>query len=236
MNIANANVISQSFAENLLELSFQKNSTINYLEEKHQIIIEDHEGWIAKIYLPWQINFQLNKGFEVKDDFHAAIVLIRAGQAVTGYFHQGILLDHKVFRAYMVRKKQGKSQVKYLKTKGKSRAGSRIRLGETLQFFEEINTRLNVYKTNFPIDFWGISCAKTMWPFYFDSAISPPFTQKQANLIAIPYHISQASFDALREVGNLTSRFHLICSEKGKRTFSDLNINLQNSDLESENW
>lgn len=93
-----------------------------------------------------------------------------------------------------------------------------------------------MYKTNFPIDFWGISCAKTMWPFYFDSAISPPFTQKQANLIAIPYHITQASFDALREVGNLTSRFHLICSEKGKRTFSDLNINLQNSDLESENW
>lgn len=236
MNIANAKVISQSFAENLQKISFQKNFKILYLKEKHQIIIEDFEGWLAKIYLPWQINYELNQGFEIKDDFHAAIVLIRAGQAVTGYFHQGILLDHKVFRAYMVRQKQGKSQVKYLKTKGKSRSGSRVRLGETIQFFEEINTRLNTYKKNYPIDFWGISCAKTLWPFYFESAVAPPFSQDQANLIAIPYHITQASFDALKQVENLISRFHLICSEKGKTIFSSPNITSSKSDLDYENW
>jgi hypothetical protein len=236
MNIPNANVISQSFAENLIELSFQKRLEINYLKEKHQIIIEDSEGWLAKIYLPWQLNFQNGKNFELKDDFHSALVLIRAGQAVTGYFHQSILLDHKVFRAYMVRQKQGKSQIKYLKTKGKSRAGSRVRLGETVQFFEDINTRLNEYSSNFPIDLWGISCAKTLWPFYFESEIQPPFSQNQENLIAVPFHIAQASFDELKQAGNLMSKFHLLYSEKGKMHFSSLETTSQSSEFESENW
>jgi hypothetical protein len=191
---------------------------------------------LAKIYLPWQLNFQKDKSFELKDDFHAALVLIRAGQAVTGYFHQGILLDHKVFRAYMVRQKQGKSQIKYLKTKGKSRAGSRVRLGETVQFFEDINTRLNDYSSNFPIDFWGISCAKTLWPFYFESEIQPPFAQNQENLIAVPFHIVQASFDELKQVGNLMSKFHLLCSENGKMLVNSLETTSQNSDFDSENW
>ena len=236
MNIPNANVISQSFAENLIELSFQKKLEINYLKQKHQIIIEDSETWLAKIYLPWQLNFQNGKNFELKDDFHSALVLIRAGQAVTGYFHQSILLDHKVFRAYMVRQKQGKSQIKYLKTKGKSRAGSRVRLGETVQFFEDINTRLNEYSSNFPIDLWGISCAKTLWPFYFESEIQPPFFQNQENLITVPFHIAQASFDELKQVGNLMSKFHLICSEKGKMLVSSLETTSQSSEFESENW
>lgn len=236
MNIPNANVISQSFAENLIELSFQKRLEINYLKEKHQIIIEDSEGWLAKIYLPWQLNFQNGKNFELKDDFHSALVLIRAGQAVTGYFHQSILLDHKVFRAYMVRQKQGKSQIKYLKTKGKSRAGSRVRLGETVQFFEDINTRLNEYSSNFPIDLWGISCAKTLWPFYFESEIQPPFSQNQENLIAVPFHIAQASFDELKQAGNLMSKFHLLYSEKGKMLVYSLETTSKNSEWESENW
>lgn len=236
MNIPNAIVISQAFAENHIEMSLQKSLIINYVIEKHQIIIEDKESWLTKIYLPWQISFDVNKGFEIKDDFHAAVVLIKAGQAVTGYFHQGILLDHKVFRAYMIRQKQGKSQIKYLKTKGKSRAGSRVRLGETIQFFEDINTRLNDYSSNYPIDFWGISCAKTLWPFYFDSAIQPPFDQNQESLIAVPFHIAQASFDELKQVGNLLGKFHLLCSEKGKALISTLETARQSPGLESENW
>ena len=45
----------------------------------------------------------------------------------------------------MVRKKRGVSQIKHLKTKGKSRAGSRVRLAETEEFFENINGRLQDY-------------------------------------------------------------------------------------------
>ena len=61
-----------------------------------------------------------------------------------------------------------------------------------------------------------------MWPFYFSSAIAPPFSPKAENLIELPFHISQGSFDELKEVGESLQKFHLILSEKGKRTFSSL--------------
>ncbi|WP_332911921.1 hypothetical protein [Algoriphagus boritolerans] len=120
----------------------------------------------------------------------------------------------------MVRQKQGKSQIKYLKTKGKSRSGSRIRLAETTQFFEEINDRLGSYAAQFPIDLWGISCAKTLWPYYFSSAVTPPFTSKADNLIELPFHVSQGSFEELKIAGELLQKYQLILSEKGKNLIS----------------
>lgn len=41
------------------------------------------------------------------------ILLIQSGNAAAGYFENDKILDHKVFSAYMVRKKQGKSQIKH---------------------------------------------------------------------------------------------------------------------------
>lgn len=236
MNIPNANVISQSLTEVLISQSIAKGLEVNYLKEKHQILIEDSSDWHAKVYLPWNLEFDPKAGFSIKDDFHYALVMIRAGQAVVGYFHDGNLLDHKVFRAYMVRQKQGKSQIKYLKTKGKSRSGSRIRLGETERFFEEINERLNEYFSNFPIDFWGISCGKTLWPYYFESEPAPPFSQNQENLISLPYHIAQASFEALENVRIQLGKFHLLLSDIGKSTFSEPGITTTNKEANSDNW
>jgi hypothetical protein len=203
MNIPQAQIISQSVAETVIAESLSREFIQTYLTEKHQIVIEEGQDWLAKIYLPWTVNWSQSAGVTENPDSHFSLVLIRAGQAVTGYFHQGQLIDHKVFRAYMVRQKQGKSQIKHLKTKGKSRAGSRIRLAETERFFEEINERLISYSSLYPIDFWGISCAKTMWPFYFSSAIAPPFSPKAENLIELPFHISQATFEELKSTGEL---------------------------------
>lgn len=236
MNIPNANVISQSLTEGLISQSIAKGLDVNYLKEKHQILIEDSSDWLAKIYLPWNLEFDPTVGFSIKDDFHYSLVLIRAGQAVVGYFHDGNLLDHKVFRAYMVRQKQGKSQIKYLKTKGKSRSGSRIRLGETERFFEEINERLNEYSSNFPIDLWGISCGKTLWPYYFESQTAPPFSQNQENLISLPFHIAQASFEALENVRIQLTKFHLLLSEKGKEILTELGTTKKDEETNSEDW
>lgn len=236
MNIPNANVISQSLTEDFIRQSIAKGLEVNYLKEKHQILIEDSSDWQAKIYLPWNLEFDTKAGFSIKDDFHYALVMIRAGQAVVGYFHDGNLLDHKVFRAYMVRQKQGKSQIKYLKTKGKSRAGSRIRLGETERFFEEINERLTEYSSSFPIGLWGISCGKTLWPYYFESETAPPFSQNQENLISIPFHIAQASFGALENAGIQLGKFHLLLSAKGKEIFSELGGSKKDLETESDNW
>lgn len=235
MNIPKARVLTQSLAEKLIFDSKSRNFNLTLEPKKHQLIIENGQEWLAKLYLPWTLEWTEKKEIKAKPDPHFSLVLIKAGQAVTGYFHRGELLDHRVFRAYMVRQKQGKSQIKHLKTKGKSRAGSRIRLAETEHFFEEINERLNSYSNQYPIDFWGISCAKTMWPYYFSSAVSPPFSPKEESLIELPVHIDQASFEELKAVGELLQKFHLILSDHGKEIFASLGENDPKKDP-AEDW
>lgn len=237
MNIPQSQIITQKIAENLLSDVLDRKLTISYQMNKHQLLIEDPQQWLAKIYLPWTLDWVENRELREKPDSHYSLVLIRAGHAATGYFHQGELIDHKVFNAYMVRQKQGSSQIKYLKTKGKSRAGSRVRLAETERFFEEINERLNSYSRKFPIDFWGISCAKTMWPFYFSSSVTPPFSARDENLIELPIHIAQASFEELKSAGQLLKKFHLILSEKGKEVLSQtLEHGARKDDVLGEDW
>lgn len=232
MNIPQSITLSETEVIDLLTTSKKRELVVTYVSEKHQLILEKGQDWMAKIYLPWTYEWEEKKGFSLKEDAHFSLVLIRAGQASVGYFHQGKLLDHKVFRAYMVRQKQGKSQIKHLKTKGKSRAGSRIRLAETARFFEEINERLQTYSAQYPIDFWGISCGKTLWPFLFEASIVPPFSSKSSNLVELPFHIAQASFEELENAGKLLGQFHLILSEKGKEYLKVPQENEKETDYE----
>ena len=51
------------------------------------------------------------------------LYLIQAGAADFGCFEKAEVIKHKTLTKYMVRKKQGKSQLTYLRQKGKSRAG-----------------------------------------------------------------------------------------------------------------
>jgi hypothetical protein len=108
------------------------------------------------------------------------------------------------------------SQFKYLKTKGKSRAGSRIRLEETRLFFKEINERLQAYTKQYPLNFWGLGCAKTMWPLLFDGEVKPPFTSKSPELIELPYPFTKASFEELQTLEHRLSQFHLVLSPLGE--------------------
>jgi hypothetical protein len=234
MNIPQSITLSETDVNYLLSTANQLGFELNYQSEKHQIILDKGQDWMAKIYLPWTSGWEVKRGLFQKEDAHFSLALIRAGQAVVGYFHQGNLVDHKVFRAYMVRQKQGKSQIKHLKTKGKSRAGSRIRLAESARFFEEVNARLQTYSEQFPIDFWGISCGKTLWPYFFDSEVLPPFSSKQSNLIELPFHIAQASLEELEKAGKLLGRFHLILSEKGKEYIKVPRENEKETD--TEDW
>ena len=128
MKIPQTQVVSLAQALLLVDQADEKGWEIRYLPEKHQLLLENKVSWLAKLFLPWTMTWLPEGKFQVQEDVHYCLTLVRAGQASLGYFHQGKLLDHKVFRGYLVRQKQGKSQFKYLKTKGKSRAGSRIRL------------------------------------------------------------------------------------------------------------
>ncbi len=220
----------------ILEISKRKGLQGVFEKAKHQWIISDSESWVARVFLPWNVDPNDLGLLSVKDDFHLALVMIRAGIAVTGYFHNGEMLDHKVFRAYMVRQKQGKSQIKYLKTKGKSRAGSRLRLGESEQFFEEINARLQRYDVDYPITTWGISCGMTLFPYFFASETPPPFHKKQDNLISIPFHVQQADFETLQAIHKKLNGIHLLVSEKGKAVFEEVEDAGRDEGNEEEDW
>lgn len=219
MNSGNPIKINEAIYFYLLSQAQQQGFSSAYLPEKHQWQISSSTEWLVRINLPWDVIPDASGLLKKKDDHHLGLVMIRAGIAVTGYFHNGKMLDHKVFRAYMVRQKQGKSQIKYLKTKGKSRAGSRVRLGETEDFFREINERLTTYEKNFPIDTWGMSCAKTLFPYFFSSEPAPPFLKNQGNLFSIPFHVQHPGLETLELMHKKLNQFHGLISEGGLEFF-----------------
>ena len=220
MKIPQTQVVSYEQVLQIVNQVEEQGWKITFLPEKHQLLIENEVSWLVKLFLPWTMIWLPEGKFQIQDDVHYCLTLVRAGQAAVGYFHQGILLDHKVFRGYLVRQKQGKSQFKYLKTKGKSRAGSRIRLEETQVFFKEINQRLQVYAKQYPLNFWGLGCAKTMWPLLFDGEVEPPFSSKSKELIELPYPFTKGSYEELQDLELRLQQFHLLLSPAGKEVLS----------------
>src|SRR5690606_35433477 len=123
-----------------------------------------------------------------------------------------------------------------LKTKGKSRAGSRLRLGESEEFFKEINERLQRYNTDYPITTWGISCGLTLFPYFFGSDTPPPFSKKQENLFNIPFHVQQPDFETLQAIHRKLNGIHLLVSETGRKVYDQEENIIFEENSEEENW
>lgn len=134
------------------------------------------------------------------------IVLIQAGAAAIGHFESDNLMHHKVIKKYMVRKKQGKSQIKHLSTKGKSRLGSRIRLRNSRLFFEEINEILTRWNVAFKSEAILLSVPINLKNLLFTSRISVPFDKKDPRLRKIPIDIRTPSLKELMHVNWLATR------------------------------
>jgi hypothetical protein len=128
------------------------------------------------------------------------IILIQAGHSALAYCEAGKMLYHKVIRKYMVRKKQGKAQIAHLKSKGKSRAGSRVRLAQTVEFFEEINSKLHNWDVTESADRILYSCPVRMWPLLFESKVPAPFDQRDNKLRKIPMDVGIPNLEELEEV------------------------------------
>jgi hypothetical protein len=189
----------------------------SFNRKKHRLTIEDGANEpVLHFRLPITKIFNGLENSLLESEFeNYVLVMIRAGIASVGLFENYQNTDHKVFRAYMVRKKQGKSQIKYLKTKGKSRAGSRVRLAETLEFFNEINERLNRYFTDHRIDRIGIACSETLLPYIFTAKTIPPFEKKDPRIFKIPKHIQNPTFESLLETNSFLLQGELLLSPKG---------------------
>lgn len=187
------------------------------------MVILDETG-NERVYFRLPIDFPPPSELSLQEEnqVHYVILLIQSGSCAMGYFENGINLDHKVFRAYMVRKKQGKSQVKHLKTKGKSRAGSRVRLGETIEFFENINARLQEYFEEHEIHRIAMSCSKILIPYLFNSKVSTPFEKKDERLFKIPRHIHTPIYDVMMDTHKFLLKGELIYEEAHQAIVDEL--------------
>lgn len=130
---------------------------------------------------------------------HYWLVLMQAGEAALGRVVHHQLVEQKRIRKYMVRKKQGKSQLKHLNQKGKSRAGSRIRLKQTARFFEDINSLLHQWKEVEEPQKILYSCTATLWPHWFAQAPFPPYAQNHALWQRINWYINNPDGKALKK-------------------------------------
>lgn len=191
-----------------------------------------------RLRLPYFMDFDEVSGSVAEAPiFNILIILIKAGIASVGFFENGEISSHKVFRAYMIRKKQGKSQVKYLKTKGKSRAGSRVRLQQTLEFFENINQRINELMERHHVDRVAVSCSKTLWPYLFGGGVKPSFGKDDRRLMRVPIHIPNATHRYLAKTHDHILTFRLLAEYQVLEEIHQMdNRTTEDLDGSSESW
>ncbi|SMG37235.1 hypothetical protein SAMN05661096_02431 [Marivirga sericea] len=181
--------------EKLLENLELQYGSLEYDSLKHQLSFPDKQS--LSIRLPFSFNYLNEK--VVHSNF--LIILIHSGEASLAYSEEDQIAEHKMVKAYMVRQKQGKSQIKHLKTKGKSKAGSRVRLAGTDHFFEEINEKITEWDEYHEIEKIAISCNKTLQPYFFNRP-DAALLKNDSRLFKIPKHIQEANYDNLTSIHN----------------------------------
>lgn len=190
---------------NLFDLPFEKLfdevrqhfSHWRYDLAKHAIVLENEQSdTIGQIRLPLHIVIDDHLSI-LKEDAKVTYLSIESGNAAICVMEGKVNTYHTTFSAYMTRKKQGVSQIKYLNKKGKSRAGSRVRLAKTLEFFEDINSTLAKLLTQGEMDRIALNCSATLIPYLHQSKVPCPFEKKDPRLYKIPLHIPQSNFTHL---------------------------------------
>jgi hypothetical protein len=194
-----------------------------YESSKHRIIILDElENELLHFRLPIDVSISRSLEYNDLDEINYIILLVQSGSASLGYFEEDEVINHKVFKSYMVRKKQGKSQISYLNSKGKSRAGSRVRLANTIMFFENINERLQDYFDEYDIHRIAISCSKTLLPYIYNSKKVCPFDKKDERLLKIPKHIHTPNYEIMMNTHQFLMKGELIWEEENQKIKDEL--------------
>lgn len=195
-------------------------------QKKHRINFEseDNEEFYLRLPLPYPID---NQSVDFEDcETPYIICIIQSGSAALAYCEGLQIIEHKVFKAYMVRKKQGKSQIKYLKTKGKSKAGSRVRLGNTVHFFEEITEKLEDWMSYYEIEKIALSLNKTLYPFFFSND-NDVLKKEDNRIFKIPKHIEDPSFENLLKIHSYLLKGELIYDKSQESLFQEILNNLE---------
>lgn len=232
-------LISELQSKELLDILLADKINYTYNIRKNELEFYDGPQILLKFRIPISISSPNAYYNFPQDRASYVLILIRSGIASVGYFEDGEVQDHKVIRAYMVRKKQGKSQIKYLKTKGKSRAGSRVRLASSLEFFEKINERLLTYFSRFSIERIGLSCPATLIPYFYGSKNPPPFGKADKKILRIPMHVQNPTYETLEDVNAFMLKGELKYTEEGNSIFQEWTKKLLEGDNigdDEDNW
>lgn len=128
------------------------------------------------------------------------LVLIQAGNAALGHFEAGEVGRHKVIKKYMVRG-NGKSQVNFLSTRGKSKAGSRVRLANTVRFFEDINEKLIEWNCHPDVERILVGCPVRLGPLWHEADPPPPFPKDDPRIQKVPFDTPKPDLNTLLHVG-----------------------------------
>lgn len=174
--------------------------------ENQSLSIAYEEEEVAQFQLPYLFSLQNQSEITPEALENLAlppsylIILIQAGNAALAYYEEGELQNHKVIRRYMVRKKQGKNQLKHLESKGKSRLGSRIRLAETIEFFEEINQKITDWEAIEQVDYIFYHSSILLWNKVFESKVPTTFDKEDERLHKIPLDIQTPTFEEILQV------------------------------------
>ncbi len=185
--------------------------SVQYNFEKHQFEYAQ-SGRETTLRLPIHVHVKDGQ-LDLEHSVKYLMLLVQTSSASVGVFQDEECLEHKVFTAYMVRKKQGRSQIKHLKTKGKSRAGSRIRLASGIEFFENINTRLTRHMKENDFDRIAFSCSKILLPYLYGSKVPTPFDKKDERIYKIPKHLHQPTFEVMLGMQRFLNKAELIFDE-----------------------
>lgn len=125
------------------------------------------------------------------------MVLVQAGASALGLWVDGALAAHKVVKKYVVRG-HGKAQPLHLKTRGKSRLGSRLRLRNAEGQLEDTVAKAAEWaRTLGPPDRLFYSCPVRTWAIYRPRLLEvlPPLEP-----VRIPTHVHVPDLAELKRV------------------------------------
>ncbi|MFK7739566.1 MAG: hypothetical protein AB8H80_04515 [Planctomycetota bacterium] len=134
------------------------------------------------------------------------VLLLRAGAMALGVWRDDELIQHKAVRKYVVRG-NGKAQGTHLKTRGKSRYGSRLRLQNWKSLLVDTCERWrDLAEQHGPIDRVLYSAPVRVWSELFACEPEPPLTRDAESLVRIPLHVHRPDHEELLRVRRLLRR------------------------------
>ncbi|MEQ1632007.1 MAG: hypothetical protein ABL997_06515 [Planctomycetota bacterium] len=129
-----------------------------------------------------------------------AIVLLQAGAMAMGLWDEGVLVSHKAQKRYVVRG-NGKAQPTHLRTRGKSRYGSRLRLQNWLLLLAEVSLRWRQWhEQHGPAEQVFVAALPRTLGALWKQDPRPPLDRDDPRLRRIPLHVHVPDHEELLRV------------------------------------